>query len=69
LLHALTQPTDSWTGLRGRVGKELLEKEVGRCENKEGEELVLICGPEALEKSVHRVLNQMGWKDEDLLFF
>ena len=69
LLHALTKPTDSWTGLKGRVGKELLEKEVGTCVSKNGEELVLICGPEALETAVHRFLNGMGWKDEDLLFF
>ena len=69
LLHALTKPTDSWKGLRGRVGKELLEKEVGTCEAKNREELVLICGPEALEKAVHGFLNGMGWKDDDLLFF
>jgi nitrate reductase (NAD(P)H) len=69
LLHALTKPTDSWTGLRGRIGKELLEKEVGTCAAKNDEELVLICGPEALEKSVHGLLNGMGWKDDDLLFF
>jgi nitrate reductase (NAD(P)H) len=69
LLHALTKPTDSWKGLRGRVGKELLEKEVGTCEAKNGEELALICGPEALEKAVHGFLNGMGWKDDDLLFF
>ena len=39
------------------------------CEAQNGEELVLICGPGALEKSVHAILNEMGWKDEDLLFF
>jgi nitrate reductase (NAD(P)H) len=69
LLHTLTKPTDSWTGLRGRVGKELLEKEVGNCPTRNREELVLICGPQALEKSVHGILNGLGWKDEDLLFF
>ncbi|KAH8586847.1 putative nitrate reductase [Bisporella sp. PMI_857] len=69
LLHALTKPTDSWTGLRGRVGKELIGKEVGKCAGRDGQELVLICGPEALEKSVHGILNQLGWNDDDLLFF
>lgn len=69
LLHALTQPTESWTGLRGRVGKQLLEEEVGTCEARNGEELVLVCGPEALEKSVHGSLSEMGWKDDDLMFF
>jgi nitrate reductase (NAD(P)H) len=69
LIHTLTQPTESWMGVRGRVGKELLEKEVGTYETKNSEELVLICGPETLEKSVHGILNGMGWKDDDLLFF
>ena len=69
LLYSLTQPTDGWKGLKGRVGKELLEKEVGSRKVENGEELVLICGPESLEKSVHGYLNDMGWKDEDLLFF
>lgn len=69
LHYALTKPDESWKGLTGRVGKELLEKEVGKCESKDGEELVLICGPEALEKSVHGFLNELGWKDQDLLFF
>jgi len=69
LLYALTQPPEHWTGLKGRMGRELLEKEVGTCRMKNGAELVLICGPEALEKSVQRLLNEMGWKDEDLLFF
>jgi nitrate reductase (NAD(P)H) len=31
--------------------------------------MVLICGPEALEKSVHKALHEQGWSDEDLLFF
>jgi nitrate reductase (NAD(P)H) len=69
LLYSLSKPGDGWQGLRGRVGKELIEKEVGTCRVKNSEALVLICGPEALEKSVHGFLNDMGWKDEDLLFF
>lgn len=67
LLYSLTQPKEGWTGLKGRMGKELLEREIVRGE--EGEEVVLICGPEALEKAVHKALNEMGWKDQDLLFF
>jgi nitrate reductase (NAD(P)H) len=69
LLYSLTKPSEGWQGLKGRVSKELLENEVGTCESQNGEELVLICGPETLEKSVHGFLNDMRWKDEDLLFF
>tara|TARA_R110002003_G_scaffold45_7_gene3507 strand:- start:1451 stop:2329 length:879 start_codon:yes stop_codon:yes gene_type:complete len=67
LLYTLTQGPDDWQGLRGRIGPPLLEK---HCPSpKEGESLVLICGPEALEKSAHAALNKQGWKDEDLMFF
>ena len=68
VLHTLSQPQEGWAGGKGRVGKEVLEREVGKC-RKGGEELVLICGPEALEKSVHGFLGELGWRDEDLLFF
>jgi nitrate reductase (NAD(P)H) len=68
LLYALTKPTDEWKGIKGRVGKDLLEREVGKYSGS-GEELVLICGPGALEKAVHGFLNDMGWQDQDLLFF
>ncbi|KAH8804820.1 putative nitrate reductase [Xylogone sp. PMI_703] len=66
--YLLTKPPDGWSGLKGRIGKDLLEKEVGTCTSN-GEVLILICGPEALEKSVHKILNGIGWKDEDLMFF
>lgn len=69
LLYTLTKPTEDWKGLKGRLSRDLLEKEVGQCKAKNGEELVLICGPGALEKSVHSMLNEMGWGDEHLLFF
>lgn len=72
LLYTLTKPPETWTGLRGRIGKQLLEERVGKCKNsaaEHAEDLVLICGPEALEKSVHGILNGLGWKDNDLLFF
>jgi len=75
LIHTLTQPADSWTGLKGRIGKELLEKEIGRKKKVdgkgegEGDEIVLVCGPEELERVVKRELNALGWGDADLLFF
>lgn len=67
LLYTLTQGPDDWTGLRGRIGGPLLKAHCAR--GAEGESLVLICGPEALEKSAHRALNEQGWPDDDLLFF
>jgi nitrate reductase (NAD(P)H) len=66
LLNTLTKGPEDWDGLRGRIGPKLLEE---HCRTNDGESLVLICGPEALEKSTHKTLNEQGWKDEDLMFF
>ncbi|KAI9826004.1 MAG: hypothetical protein M1819_007459 [Sarea resinae] len=65
LVYTLTQAPDDWKGLRGRVSGELIEQYCVRNEKS----LVLICGPEPLEKSIHASLTKQGWKDEDLLFF
>ena len=65
LLFTLTQAPEGWTGLKGRIGAPLLEEHARR---KDGS-MVLICGPEALEKSVHAILLQQGWSDSDILFF
>lgn len=69
LLYTLSRPSDAWTGLRGRLSKEVFEKEVGPHDSINHEDLVLICGPEPLEKSVHSTFTGMGWKEDDLLFF
>ncbi|KAI9657270.1 MAG: hypothetical protein M1831_004459 [Alyxoria varia] len=65
LLHTLTQPQEDWTGLRGRIGSSLLQERAPR----QKDQMALICGPEAMEKSVHKILTDQGWDDDDLLFF
>lgn len=65
LLHTLTQAPENWAGLRGRVAAPLLKKHAPLGP----ETMALICGPETLEKSVHKALNEHGWSDDDLLFF
>lgn len=67
LLYTLTQAPDDWQGLRGRIAAPLLEQHAA-C-GADGEGMVLICGPEALERSARQALLDLGWKDEDLLFF
>nr|POE67109.1 nitrate reductase [nadph] [Quercus suber] len=69
LLYTLTQAPDDWTGLKGRIATPLLKQHADRAMFAEGEAMVLICGPEALEKSAHKALLEIGWKDEELLFF
>jgi nitrate reductase (NAD(P)H) len=65
LLYTLTQAPEDWKGLRGRIGASLLKEHAP----KQDDSMVLICGPEALEKTVHAALNEQGWDDKDLLFF
>lgn len=65
ILHTLTKAPDSWTGLRGRITGKLVEEHCVR----DKDTLVLICGPEALEKAMHVALLEQGWKDEQLMFF
>lgn len=74
LIYTLTQAGEGWKGRRGRISRELLGEFVGERRNeeegrREGEAMVLICGPEALEKSCHMALRELGWRDEELMFF
>lgn len=74
LIYTLTQAGENWKGRRGRISRELLGEFVGERRNEEegrrdGEAMVLICGPEALEKSCHAALRELGWRDEELMFF
>lgn len=69
LLYTLTQAPDDWQGLKGRIGAPLLKEHAERAAFCEGNAMVLICGPEPLEKAVHAALLEIGWKEDDLLFF
>lgn len=69
VLYTLTQAPDDWEGLKGRIAAPLLREHAVIEGSEEEQTMALICGPEALEKSVHIALKEMGWKDEDLLFF
>ncbi len=65
ILHTLTQAPSQWTGLKGRISTPLLQEHAIRDENT----MVLICGPEAMEKSAHKILLEIGWKEDELVFF
>src|SRR3569833_2811270 len=74
LLYTLSRPEAHWTGLRGRMDRALFEREVGPCRNGPvwddgARDLVLVCGPGPMEKSVRDIFTTMGWTEDDLLFF
>ena len=68
VLYTLSRPEASWRGLKGRLGRALFEREVGG-PPVEGDAMVLVCGPEPMEKATKAAFLGMGWKEEDLLFF
>ena len=65
VVYTLTKAPYGWQGLVGRIDAELIR---GHCTRDE-DTLVLVCGPETLEKSVHIALKEQGWADEQILFF
>lgn len=72
LLYTLTQGPDEWTGLRGRIAAPLLAEHASKSVlglPEGGKAMVLICGPEALEKATHKALLEQGWTDDEMLFF
>lgn len=68
VLHTLTEPSASWTGLQGRISEKML-KEYCAVPGGGGENMALVCGPKALEAFVHGVLLEQGWHESDLFFF
>ena len=65
VLYTLTRAPEGWEGLKGRIDGELVKQ---HCTPDE-DTMVLICGPDALEKSMHKALLEQDWKDEQLVFF
>ena len=65
IVYTLSKATDSWTGLRGRICKEMVKGYFPQSE----ETMILICGPEALEQSVRLILQDLGWPDDAMVFF
>ena len=63
--HTLTKASDEWPGLKGRIDGKLIQKYCKR----DADTVVLICGPDALEKSIHQALREDRWRDDQLIFF
>ncbi|KAL2127694.1 hypothetical protein VTI74DRAFT_10309 [Chaetomium olivicolor] len=68
VVYALSRPGEGWKGVRGRMDRGLFEREVGK-PPEERDTMVLICGPEGMERTARETLLGMGWEEGDLLFF
>lgn len=71
IVHTLSRAGPEWKGGKGRMDRALFEREVGSPKSTEPGvvELVLVCGPEPMEKLVKETFTAMGWREQDLLFF
>jgi nitrate reductase (NAD(P)H) len=56
-------------GIKRESGHGAVGEGRGIVQGEEWEKLAFICEPETLEERMHWFLNDVGWKDEDLLFF
>ncbi|KAF3905116.1 hypothetical protein ABW21_db0202730 [Orbilia brochopaga] len=65
IVHTLSQPSDSWTGLAGRIDAPLIKQEMPQ----EGPVMALVCGPPALEESLRQILRAEGFEEQDMVFF
>ena len=72
ITYALTQAPEDWKeerGRRGRIDASLIGELAGDEVRKNSRTMALVCGPEAFERSVHGALLDIGYSDDDLLFF
>ncbi|KAH8764166.1 nitrate reductase [Diaporthe sp. PMI_573] len=68
IVHTLSNPGDGWAGGKGYMGAELFEREAGP-PSEARDEMLLFCGPPALEEVVREQFTKMGWREEDMAFF
>jgi ring-1,2-phenylacetyl-CoA epoxidase subunit PaaE len=61
VIHNLSQPTDSWTGLRGRLTKDRVQNLVQKAESESDfTKEYFICGPDGIMDTTLEVLDQFG---------
>jgi nitrate reductase (NAD(P)H) len=65
IIYTLTNGDEKWNGLRGRINGQLVNEHCPYCPDT----LVLACGPEGMENIVRVLLEENGWKKEQIVFF
>jgi len=68
--YILSEGDNSWEGHRGRINKDLLEREVfSSVDKSEDKVLVCACGPTAFTKEAVRLTKEFGVEDESIHAF
>ncbi|KAL2853318.1 hypothetical protein BJY01DRAFT_259098 [Aspergillus pseudoustus] len=66
IVHTLTKGPENWTGRRGRIDEELIKQYAGTPND---QTMILVCGPEAMEKASKEILLSLGWMESNLHYF
>ncbi|KAL4915555.1 hypothetical protein BDW62DRAFT_219339 [Aspergillus aurantiobrunneus] len=66
VVHTLTKASEGWSGRRGRIDEELIREHAGTPDE---QTMVLVCGPEAMEKASKKILLSLGWAETNLHYF
>ncbi len=65
VIHNLSQPSESWTGLKGRLSAGVLRELFANAEYEERyEEVYFMCGPEEIMAMAKEILNGLGVEKE-----
>ena len=68
IIHNLSQPTDSWTGLKGRLSADRIKTILTENVMEEGRAIkYLTCGPQGLMNATLDALSDMGINEVDVL--
>ncbi|MFC5192773.1 2Fe-2S iron-sulfur cluster-binding protein [Algoriphagus aquatilis] len=61
IIHNLSQPSESWTGLKGRLSGEVLKELFAKAEYEPRyEEIYFMCGPDGIMDTAQQVLDELG---------
>ncbi|GAA0879424.1 phenylacetate-CoA oxygenase/reductase subunit PaaK [Algoriphagus jejuensis] len=61
VIHNLSQPSESWTGLKGRLSANVLRELFANAEYEQRyEEVYFMCGPDGIMNIAKEILNELG---------
>jgi ring-1,2-phenylacetyl-CoA epoxidase subunit PaaE len=68
IIHNLSQPSDNWTGRRGRLSKTVLKELIATAEYEQRyEEVYFMCGPDGIMTAAKEILEELG-VDKDRIY-
>ncbi|CAK9437512.1 uncharacterized protein LODBEIA_P18900 [Lodderomyces beijingensis] len=64
--YTVTHPEPSWTGSKGYVTREMIEQYAPQISD---DNMLFICGPPEMKRSLFAITQEMGWKKENIFCF